>query len=113
MTAHFPKSFETLEAFAADWALPTQNARQGKRIRSTTGELRAFYNAMLPLLPDIMVYIDRFPLGEIPAEAKPLYHMALSLAEVAPHVELYGGDPKVPYSFDEHRFVAEHGEIVN
>jgi len=31
---------------------------------------------------------------------------------VAPHIELYRGDPKVPYSFDEARFVADHGAVA-
>ena len=32
-----------------------------------------------------------------------------TLAEVAPHIELYGGAPGVPYAFEETRFVAAHG----
>lgn len=110
MTTSFPKQFETLEPFAADWALATQNERQRKRLRASRGELRAFYAAAQPLLGDILAYVDRYPLGEIPAVDLPLYRMMLSLAEVAPHIELYGGDPKVPHSFAEERFVADHGE---
>ena len=53
-----------------------------------------------------------FPLGELPPASARLFHLALSLAEVAPHIELYGGDPKVPYSFDEARFVADHGRVA-
>lgn len=30
-------------------------------------------------------------------------------AEAAPHHELYGGSPQVPFSFDARRFVPEHG----
>jgi len=112
MTIRLPEQFEKLEPFMSEWALATQNERQRKRILSSRGELRAFYEATLPLLEAILTYVDKFPLGEIPAEALPLYRLALSLAEVAPHIELYGGDPKVPHSFDEFRFVAEHGEQV-
>ncbi|AXK67854.1 MULTISPECIES: hypothetical protein [Burkholderia] len=105
-----PKEFDMLEPLVAAWALPTQNERQQRRIGSSRGELRYFYDNMLPRLPSILTYLDRYPIGELPADAARLLALALSLAEVAPHIELYGGDPKVPYSFDEARFVAEHGD---
>lgn len=107
-----PKSFEALEPLVATWALATQDARQQRRIRSSRGELRAFYDAMLPRLSDILIHVDTFPLGELPPASARLFQLALSLAEVAPHIELYGGDPKVPYSFDEARFVADHGRVA-
>ncbi len=107
-----PKSFEALEPLVATWALATQNARQLRRIQSTRGELRAFYDAMLPRLPDILTHVDGFPLGDLPPASARLFNLALSLAEVAPHIELYGGDPKVPHSFDEARFVADHGRVA-
>jgi hypothetical protein len=112
MSTKLPKQFERLEPFVADWALETQNRRYDKRLRSSRSELRAFYDAATPLLPDALNYLDRFPLGQIPADDLPLCHLMLSLAEIAPHIELYGGDPCVPHAFDERRFVAEHGETV-
>lgn len=112
MTVTLPKPFAALEPFVADWALATQNERERKRLRSTRGELRAFYEAAQPLLGDILAYVDRYPLGEIPQAELPLYRMMLSLAEVAPHIELYGGDPKVPHSFAEERFIADHGAVA-
>lgn len=110
MTTTLPADFQGLAPFAT-WALSTQDERQKKRISSTKAELKEFYEAMLPALPKILEYVDQFPLGQIAPEAKPVFWMALSMAEVAPHVELYRGDPKVPHSFDEARFVAEHGQI--
>lgn len=110
MTETLPAAFAGLSPFAG-WALATQDARQHKRITSTKAELRAFYDAVVPVLPQMLTYVDQYPLGAVPAEARPVFWMALSLAEVAPHVELYKGDPKVPHSFDESRFVAEHGRV--
>lgn len=107
-----PKSFEVLEPMVAAWALPTQNARQQRRIHASRGELRSFYEAMLPRLEDILAHVDKYPLGQLPPDAERLFSLALSLAEVAPHIELYGGDAKVPHSFDEERFVADHGKQV-
>lgn len=104
-----PSGFEMLEPLAAGWALPTQNERQRRRIGASREQLQALYDGVLPQLEPILAHVDRYPLGELPADAARLYHLALSLAEVAPHIELYGGNPKVPHSFDEMRFVAEHG----
>lgn len=107
-----PASFEALEPLVPHWALGTQDARQHQRIHSTRGELKAFYDAMLPRLPDILAHVDKYPLGQLPDDARRLFWLALSLAEVAPHIELYRGDPKVPHSFDEARFVADHGAAI-
>ena len=63
-----PKSFETLETLVPQWALATQNERQKKRITSSTGELRAFYDAILPRLEEILAHVDKFPLNELPAD---------------------------------------------
>lgn len=112
MSAKLPKQFEKLDPFIADWALETQDQRYDKRLRSSRGELRAFYDAATPLLPDALNYVDHFPLGQIPADDLPLYRLMLSLAEIAPHIELYGGEPGVPHAFDERRFIAEHGKTV-
>ncbi|MEX6725830.1 hypothetical protein [Parapedomonas caeni] len=103
-----PTAFADLQPFA-DWALPTADARQFKRLSSSREALRAFYDATLPRLEEILTLCDQHALGSLPAELQPLYNMALSMAEVAPHIELYGGAPGVPYAFEEQRFVAAHG----
>ncbi|MBM3516935.1 MAG: hypothetical protein FJX56_03410 [Alphaproteobacteria bacterium] len=107
-----PAGFEAIERFVKRWALPTQNRRQARRRKSTTAELQDFYDDMLPVLPSILKHVDTFPLGELPQASQRLFFLALSLAEVAPHIELYRGDPNVPYAFEESRFVAEHGEKI-
>ena len=112
MEPTLPKGFDMLEPLVAHWALPTQNQRQLKRRESSRGELRYFYDNMLPRLPAILEHVDTFPLGELPAPSRRLFDLAMSLAEVAPHIELYGGDPAVPHSFDESRFIAEHGDAA-
>ncbi|MEQ9088836.1 MAG: hypothetical protein RLQ26_08850 [Alphaproteobacteria bacterium] len=107
--AKLPKGFEKLEPLSEKWALATQNERQKVRRESTTEELQAFYDAMMPRLEDALDKADEYPLGEMPEDVEQLFFMTLSLAEVAPHIELYGGNPEVPYSFEESRFVAVHG----
>lgn len=103
-----PPAFADLAPFL-DWALPTADERQQRRLAATSEGLRAFYDAVLPRLEDILSAVDEYPLGALPEELRPLYGIALSLAEVAPHIELYGGAVGVPYAFEEGRFIAVHG----
>lgn len=103
-----PAEFADLNPFL-DWALPSADKRQTRRRTASREELRAFYDAMLPRIEAILARVDEFPLGGLPQELHSLYHLALSLAEIAPHIELYGGAPGVPYAFEETRFVAIHG----
>ena len=103
-----PKAFADLTPYL-DWALPSADERQTRRRTATRQELKAFYDAMLPRIEAILAAVDAYPLGGLPETLHPLYYLALSLAEVAPHIELYGGAPGVPYAFEETRFVAAHG----
>jgi len=105
-----PPGFETLEPFVAEWALDTQDARYEKRRNTSAEALRAFYDAMLPHIEKILDEVDRYPLGMLPESHRPLYALALSLAEIAPHVELYRGNPLVPNSFEESRMLSLHGD---
>lgn len=113
MTIVLPEAFQKLQPFVADWALGTPNERQRRRIGSHTQQLRNFYDAIMPQMVDILAFLDQYPLSELPEEHLGLYWMSLSLAEVAPHIELYRGDTGVPYAFEEARFVSEIGLVVN
>ncbi len=104
-----PQGFEELETWAGAWALPTQNIRWDKRLASTREELKAFYNAVVPYLERILDHVDKYPLGGLPEQSARLFDLALMHAEIAPNVELYDGDPNVPHSFEEKRFIAVHG----
>lgn len=103
-----PPAFADLAPFL-DWALPTADERQTKRRHASREALKAFYDALLPRLEAILAEVDKYPLGSLPESHHAIYDMALALAEVAPHVELYGGSPGVPYAFEEGRFIAVHG----
>jgi hypothetical protein len=110
--ARLPEGFEALETWVADWAHPTQNRRWDKRLRSTKAEITAFYQAMLPYLEQALAHCDRYPLGELPQDAARLFDLTLMVSEIAPNVELYKGQPGVPHSFEERRFIAAHGDEV-
>lgn len=103
------KDFHDLERFIPIWGLSTETARSERRWRSSPGEFRAFYEATLPRLDELLAYLDQFSIGNLPTEAEPFYHLALAFAEVAPHCELYGDSNKVPNSFSAERFQAAFG----
>lgn len=108
-----PEQFSSLEPFAGVWAFPTELQRSQQRWVATAEEYREFYETMLPLLDEVLVYLDQYQPGATPESVLPLYHLALAFAEAAPHNELYDCSNTVPNSFDAHRFVAAHGETLD
>ena len=110
MKGLLPGGFEDLEDLVEDWAMPTQNKRWDKRLASSREELIDFYQALLPHIEEILDHVDRFKIGQLPEDSARLFDLALMLAEISPNVELYDGDPNVPHSFEERRFVAVHGD---
>lgn len=102
------EEFADLEPFS-EWALTTANERYDHRRQQSPEALRAFYDAMMPRIDAILARVDEYPIGGLPEELHSIYYMALSLAEIAPNIELYAGSPGVPFAFDESRFIAAHG----
>ncbi len=98
----FPKEFGDLEAFA-DWALETEEERSAKRQSCTFEELQEIYNALLVRIEDMLGYLDKFPLEELPADAERLLWLSFSLAEVAPAIEQFG-QVQVVEGYDIERF---------
>lgn len=107
-TIAVPKGFEAV-AHLGKWAADTTDERTALRQTSTKAELIDLYDTVLPHMEKILDACDAFPLGALPETHRGLYNIALSMAEIAPHVEFYKGDPQVPFSFDEERFTANHG----
>lgn len=110
MDLPLPDEFRDLHGFVARWSLPTQNQREAARRTSSAHDRTEFYDAVVPRLPAIIDYLNRFPLDSMPEDAQRLLHLALSVAEIAPNVELYKGSTTVPFSFEERRFIAVHGD---
>ena len=111
--ASLPEQFSSLEPLVETWACPTELQRSQQRWTATADDYREFYEAMLPLLDQVLEYLDRYQPGAIPDPALPLCYLALAFAEAAPHNELYDCSNTVPNSFEAHRFVAAHGEIAD
>jgi hypothetical protein len=107
-----PPPFADLEPLAEKWSLATQNQREACRRASTPAEIRGLYDALLPRMDAVLDYLNQFTLENSPPEARRLMYLTFSLAEVAPYVECYGSNPRVPDSFEDTRMVAVHGERV-
>jgi hypothetical protein len=91
-----PAEFADLEPYA-EWDLATEPERYAKRLACSMAEMQAFYDAAFPRLEDAMTYLDKFPLDELPEDARSLLHMMQSLIMVSFPVEAWK-QPKVPDS---------------
>lgn len=110
MSNALPAGFEDLRPFVdAGWSLATEYERMRKRRGSTRAEIKAFYDALMPRAEAIVTHMDRYPYPNAPEDAQRLFYLVLSLCEVAPHVELFRGNPAVPYSFEERRLTIPDG----
>jgi hypothetical protein len=90
MSEHqLPEPFADLTLYLA-WALPTERERSAKRQASTMAEISAFYQAMLPRMDEILSYLEQYPPEQVSADAQRLFYLTLSLAKIAPAVEMYG-----------------------
>ena len=88
-TSKLPSEFADLERFA-DWCLATEPERYAKRLASGMSEMQELYDAAFGRLEDAIVYLDsRFPLNEMPDDAKSLMHLMQSLVMVSFPVEVW------------------------
>lgn len=92
-TAHLlPSGFETLESFAAQWALRTSAQRAAQRSQSKAAEREAFFRSAAPMLDPALDYLDGRKLGSLNLQDQRLMDLMLSLAHVALAVEIQGPD---------------------
>lgn len=101
-----PEPFADLERFGS-WALATELERSRKRQSSTMAEIQAFYDAMLSRMDAILDYLNPLPLNAMPEKEQRLLYLTLSLAEVAPAVELFK-QPSVVDGYDIARLIPGH-----
>ena len=97
-----PEGFRDLEPWLG-WSLATERERSAKRQASNMEDLKACYDALLARMEDVLAYLEQLPLDAIPPDAERLFYLTLSLAEIAPAVELFG-QPSVVDGYDISRF---------
>jgi hypothetical protein len=93
--ALLPSEFSPLEPFAERWCLATEQERWAERMSSSIDELQAFYDAIIPLVPDAIAYCDKFALDDMPEDALNLLRLVYSFIIVSFPVELWR-QPQVP-----------------
>lgn len=84
-----PEAFANLEPFL-DWALDSEHERTDRRVTSSMDDMRAFYDAMMSRIDEVLDHLDRNWGEDMPAAERRLYLLALSLVEVSTLVELHG-----------------------
>jgi hypothetical protein len=70
--------------------LPTDRERSAKRQSSAMAEITTFYQAMLPRMEEVLSYLAQYTSEQVPADVQRLFYLTLSLAKIAPAVEMYG-----------------------
>jgi hypothetical protein len=93
--ALLPEEFSDLERFAEKWCRATEAERWNQRMASSMDEMQAFYDAILPRVPDAIAYCDGFPLDDLPDAAVHLLQLVYSFIIVSFAVELWH-QPHVP-----------------
>jgi hypothetical protein len=90
-----PREFSDLEPFAKTWCLASEPERYAKRLASTMVEIQAFYNAAFPRAEEAIVYLEKFPLDDLPGDAYRLLQLLYSLILVSFAVEIWR-QPYIP-----------------
>ena len=92
-----PAEFSDLEPFAATWCLATESERFAQRLAVPMDEMQAFYDVAFPRLNDVIAYCDKYPLDDLPEDARTLMHIMQSLIMVSFPIEAWK-QPRVPDS---------------
>jgi hypothetical protein len=74
--------FAALQPHVDKWGKPGLMERVVVRCESTFDELKEFHGAMLPHVEDIIEFLNKWPLKEIPEEYLPLSYATLAMCEV-------------------------------
>ena len=89
MSVLLPEQFSALNPYAEKWAIDSEKQRRIVRMNSSQSELQAFYQAMKPILDEVIQYLNQFNLEEMANAEQRLLQMSLSLVEISVAVELF------------------------
>ena len=99
-----PEAFADLQPFVEEWALTNERERFLKLHAVTIDQLRAFYDAVLPRLEDVLKYLDAFRISELPEDERTLYDLAMTFAETAHPIDLKWKATDFPDAYDWRKF---------
>jgi hypothetical protein len=106
MSDALPMGFEQLEPFLG-LALGTERERHAAISAAAMAEVKAFYDAMLPVLPEALDHLNTFPLAALPERERSLLNLCLAMAEAAMAVEMFD-EVNPPYLMPVSRFEPVH-----
>jgi len=106
MSETLPAGFEQLEPFLG-LALATERERHAAISSASLAEVKAFYDAMLPVLPQALDHLNTLPLDALPAAERQLLNLCLAMAEAAMAVEMFD-EVNPPYLMPVSRFEPVH-----
>ena len=84
-----PPAFADLERFAGKWCLASEPERYAERMASSMDEMQEFYDAFYPRVEEAIEYCDKFPLDDLPDDARRLLQLVHSLVMVSMAVEIW------------------------
>ncbi len=85
-----PPEFADLEPFAATWCLATEPERFAQRMAVPMDEMQRFYDAVTARADEALTYCDKFPIDDMPEDAKNLLHLLYSMVMVSFPIERWG-----------------------
>ena len=93
------RKFSELDDYIAAWGLPTAHERLARRAQASMAEIRAFYDAIVPQLDDIIGFLNGFPVDDIPEQYRPLAWTALAACEIDDAVNIWHA-PNLDFASD-------------
>jgi len=100
METLLPEGFAEFEPFVAEWAVSTMAERLQRRVNSTPESRLAFYRGFGPRTDDALVYLNQFPLEDIPKDPQKqrLLQLTLSMVEVSLTEEVNGQEVEAQHA---------------
>ena len=99
-----PQQFGALTEFD-DWCVSSDEARIAKRLDTPFSEVVAFYDAVMPMVPEVMTYLATRPVDNPSIEDINLVNLMKMMAEIANAVEIYHQGP-IPDAGDLRNYVS-------
>lgn len=99
-----PEQFAALAPFVPVWALKTEEKRHLNLLVQSIDSLRTFYDAMLPRMDEITLYLNALPIDEMPPDAQTLFDLGMTFMESAHPIDLRWRTTDIEDKFPSERF---------
>ncbi|WP_322029255.1 hypothetical protein [Paraburkholderia sp. J76] len=107
-SGRLPAGFEELEPFVDQWSAATSHERWMRRALTPYPEIVEFYEAMFARAEEATVYLEQFPLNDMPDQAQNLFKLLLAMCQAAIAVEMHQA-PTIRHAPPQHALKIEVG----